>query len=109
VTSKAYREGYDLIEWKPIRSSAPKPKRRGRAFYVISDIEPYRSVIDRSIISGRRQHRDHLRAHDCIEVGNEKLPAFKRKELPDVREDIRTAREMVSGGYRPRPPETYEG
>lgn len=40
---------------------------------LIRDIQPYRSVVTREVIGGRKQHRDHLRAHNCIEVGNEKL------------------------------------
>ena len=39
---------------------------------VIGDIEPYESMITGERIAGRRQHRDHLRDHSCIEVGNEK-------------------------------------
>lgn len=35
------------------------------------DIKPYRSMIDGSIIGSRSKHREHLRAHGCIEVGNE--------------------------------------
>lgn len=38
---------------------------------VMRDIEPYRSMITGERIQGRRQHRDHLKAHGCIEVGNE--------------------------------------
>jgi len=47
---------------------------------VMSDIPEYQSVIDKSVIGGRRQHRDHLRAHDCIEVGNEWKPP-RRSEM----------------------------
>lgn len=39
---------------------------------VVVDIEPYKSVVTGETISGRRQHRDHLRAHGLVEVGNEK-------------------------------------
>lgn len=46
-----------------------------RSFYVMSDIEPYKSVIDGSVISSRSRHREHLRAHGCIEVGNERPKA----------------------------------
>jgi hypothetical protein len=38
---------------------------------VVRDIEPYRSMIDGSVIDGRKRHRDHLRAHGCIEVGTD--------------------------------------
>lgn len=47
---------------------------------IIRDVEPYLSVIDKSVIGGRRQHRDHLKAHGCIEVGNEYKPA-QRQEM----------------------------
>ena len=40
---------------------------------VIKDIEPYKSMIDGQMITSRTRHRDHLRAHGCIEVGNEKM------------------------------------
>lgn len=35
------------------------------------DIAPYRSMIDGSIISSRSEHREHLKKHNCVEVGNE--------------------------------------
>lgn len=40
---------------------------------VYGDIQPYVSQIDGSIISSRSTHREHLRDHNCIEVGNEKV------------------------------------
>lgn len=46
------------------RSSLPSPM-------FMRDIEPYTSMITGERVSGRRQHRDHLKAHGCIEVGNE--------------------------------------
>ena len=38
---------------------------------IMPDIKPYRSMIDGRVISSRSTHREHLRAHGCIEVGNE--------------------------------------
>lgn len=58
--------------------------------FVIGDIDPYQSMITGEIIQGRRQHREHLRQHGCIEVGNEKLtpkaPAQPRRE--EIRRDL---------------------
>lgn len=57
---------------------------------IMKDIEPYQSMIDGRIIGSRSTHREHLRAHGCIEIGNESLPPAqmpldvapeKRKEL----------------------------
>lgn len=42
-----------------------------RQLQVVPDIAPYKSIITGETIAGRRQHRDHLRDHGCIEVGNE--------------------------------------
>jgi putative FmdB family regulatory protein len=49
---------------------------------VAADIQPYRSVIDGSLISSRSKHREHLKAHGCVEVGNEKLPPPKKPKAP---------------------------
>jgi hypothetical protein len=54
---------------------------------VMPDIQPYKSMIDGSMITSRSVHRDHLRQHGCIEVGNEKMetklppPKDTRKEV----------------------------
>jgi hypothetical protein len=64
---------------------------------VMGDIQPYRSVVDGSTIGGRRQHRDHLKAHGCVEVGNEFKPP-RRSELPPVSADIQRA--MQDEGLR---------
>lgn len=43
----------------------------GRSALIMRDIQPYRSMIDGSIISSRSTHRAHLASHGCEEVGNE--------------------------------------
>ena len=37
----------------------------------MEDIHPYQSQIDGSIITSRSKHRQHLREHGCVEVGND--------------------------------------
>ena len=39
--------------------------------HIMDDIKPYRSMIDGSEITSRSKHREHLRMHGCIEVGND--------------------------------------
>lgn len=51
---------------------------------VIPDIQPYRSTIDGSVISSRSTHRQHLREHGCVEVGNEWNRAESKRTIPDV-------------------------
>lgn len=40
---------------------------------IMFDIEPYQSMVDGSMITSRSEHREHLRRHNCFEVGNEKM------------------------------------
>jgi len=40
---------------------------------VAGDIQPYISQIDGSEIASRSRHREHLRQHGCVEIGNEKV------------------------------------
>ena len=40
-------------------------------YMVMPDIQPYRSMIDGSLITSRSVHRSHLKQHGCVEVGND--------------------------------------
>lgn len=80
--------------------------QNGGSIQVLRDIDPYKSAVTGEVIGGRRQHRDHLRAHGLVEVGNEKLT--HRKAPPAaVAPDIRQALDMVRSGYRPGPLGTF--
>lgn len=35
------------------------------------DIKPYKSMVTGEMITSRSKHREHLKRHDLIEVGNE--------------------------------------
>jgi len=41
--------------------------------YIVRDIGEYVSVVDGSHIGSRSVHRDHMRRHDLVEIGNERL------------------------------------
>ena len=58
---------------------------------VISDIDPYISQIDGSLITSRSKHRDHLKAHGCVEVGNESMDKPKQSwiEQKQQKEELR--------------------
>lgn len=79
-----------VIYVRPIAEpDVPRPTgSTASATGVISDIEPYRSVVDGSVIGGRRQHRDHLRAHRKIEVGNEYNKYLKQDFRRETRGDF---------------------
>lgn len=55
---------------------------------VYGDIEPYISQIDGSIIHSRSRHKEHLRDHGCIEVGNEKVTPKPITSPPGLKEKL---------------------
>lgn len=69
-----YSKGEKVAEYHDgilVWSAAPLEERTEAGFYVLGDIAPYKSMVDGSMIEGRRQHRDHLRRNNLLEVGNE--------------------------------------
>lgn len=38
---------------------------------IMRDIEPYKNMIDGRMITSRSEHRELLRKHNCVEVGND--------------------------------------
>lgn len=57
--------------------------------YVMTDIQPYKSMIDGSMIQSRSQHRTHLKDHGMIELGNEQPVKQKQVEVgKDLKKDL---------------------
>ena len=50
--------------------------------YFIPDIKPYKSMITGEMITSRSKHREHLKAHNCVELGND--IDLTPKPIPDV-------------------------
>ena len=63
---------------------------------VQTDIQPYKSMIDGSMITSRSQHRNHLRDHNCIEIGNEVKHAMKPREMTIPVESAERRKKMVA-------------
>lgn len=68
-------------DWVEVDLAAPRLK--SIAPMIVRDVEPYRSVITGERIGGRAQHREHLRMHGCIEIGNE-VQSPHRAPLPPI-------------------------
>lgn len=60
---------------------------------VMGDIKPYKSMIDGRMITSRSTHRDHLKQHNCVEVGND-TSHLTRKAEPKV--DLSRKRTLAS-------------
>jgi len=95
----SYRNNYQTIDWSkgPVFSGridhAPKEKI-GVVF--VPDIQPYQNMLNGEWITGRRQHKEFLKQHNYIEVGNEKIMPKKPERLPDVRHDMLRVYEQLS-------------
>lgn len=76
MTTYVFKEG----KWVDKFSSPVAPTSAA----VIGDIQPYQSMIDGSMITSRSKHREHLREHNCIEIGNESM-----QNAPQVKTDNR--------------------
>lgn len=64
---------------------AQKPIDESKGVTIIPDIEPYQSMITGEMITSRSRHREHLRQHDCFEVGNDVKPMLGYYDnIPDV-------------------------
>ncbi|CAB4141047.1 hypothetical protein UFOVP413_18 [uncultured Caudovirales phage] len=68
--------------------------------HIIRDIDPYQSMITGEMITSRSHHRNHLRQHDCLEVGNERIGDNRRYEndVNDIRSDIKAVFESKNQG-----------
>jgi len=92
----SYRDGIDRIFGKDHKTQKGRyvqidgklvkvdedyvPPSKNDAPYVISDIEPYKSVATGEYITTRSQHRDMLRRNGLLEVGNEDMSKHIKKD-----------------------------
>lgn len=61
-----------------------------RAPQIMPDIQPYQSQVDGSMISSRSKHREHLRQHRLIEIGDQvhHMKPFGIYKPKGVKEDL---------------------
>jgi len=90
------RHNLGLCECGGVRYQAFTPPR------AMSDIEGYVSPIDGKWVGSRSEHRDHMKRHGVIELGNEK-PKLGKFQTHIPRESIRaeiknTVERMKSDG-----------
>jgi len=54
----------------------------------VADIQPYQSMATGEMITSRSKHKEHLRDHGLVEIGNE-TPKQKAAEKPrDIKKDL---------------------
>ncbi|HKJ74536.1 MAG TPA: hypothetical protein VKA19_10505 [Alphaproteobacteria bacterium] len=73
-------------------------EQRARGHQIMPDIEPFVSPIDGNVVGGRAQKREHMRVHDVIEVGNEKLSTRKMPDPKNIASDIVRSYDQLERG-----------
>ncbi len=84
---KRYIQDPDTLELVPIDEYSP----RSVAPMVMPDIQPYKSMQTGEMITSRSKHREHLRQHGLVEIGNEVNYHLKNRRPPDDRESRKRA------------------
>lgn len=67
------------------------PESTDAGYYVLPDIQPYRSMADGTLITSRSRHREHLKKHNAFELGNDSSLYRKPKPLespPGLKQEI---------------------
>lgn len=93
MTRKTFRHCKETDKFIPLDEWLMKygDRANDHNFIIMADIKPYTSMIDGSVINSRSQHRAHLKAHGCIEVGNDSSLHKQRKPVappPGLRETL---------------------
>ena len=79
--------------WENGEMVEKRAQKTSPALQIIPDIQPYKSMIDGSMVTSRSRHRTMLRDNNCIEVGNEKMettyaPPDREKRRAVLREQL---------------------
>ena len=75
-------EEVEVNQMMPMRNSA----------YIISEernYKPYKSMITGEMIEGKKQHREHLKKHNKMEIGNEKVEYKPAQDHSKVNEGLK--------------------
>lgn len=78
----------DPVTLELVPADEYRPRIGPGAPMIIPDIQPYRSMATGEMVMGRRQHREHLREHRLIEIGNEVQRPFQRGPDPTIKRDV---------------------
>ena len=77
---------YDKEIGKVVEGPPPPPPVNDAPFYIMPMFKEYRAVgVDNRIVTTRTDHKNMLKDHGFIEVGNEQHPSVKQKR--EERED----------------------
>jgi hypothetical protein len=62
---------------------------------ILSDISPFRSPVDNSVIGGRASLREHNKRNDVVQIGNDRITPTERAPMRRAGTDIKRALETA--------------
>lgn len=91
---KSYAMLDDVVQKNRKRGDHPAPM-------IMSDIEEYRNMVDGKTISSRSEHREFLKRHNLIELGNERPVGAPPKgpAKDEIAQEIKDTIEQLRAGY----------
>jgi hypothetical protein len=92
-----YLEFWGYTIGSPEAEQAWKEKQemtRREAPMVMSDIQPYISQVDGSVIESRSKHKAHLKQHRMIELGND--PIMKHAEAKLSKQSMEARKRQIA-------------
>lgn len=79
----------DPVTFELIPADEYTSRRDSNAPFIMGDIQPYQSMQTGEMITSRSKHREHLRQHGLVEIGNEVNAAMTKQKPKENREDRR--------------------
>lgn len=84
----------DNLVWAKPEYYAPADKAGAPIF--MPDIQPYQSMVTGELIGSRSQHREHLKRHNLVEIGNETKYLTKGRQTQIDSRSAERRKEMVA-------------
>jgi hypothetical protein len=88
--------------YRPVAQYRDLPEHCGQtvqrvitAPYVAPDLQPFRSVVDGSVINSRSDRREHMRRHNLIEVGDAPIKQREYQGEHNVKPELTQAVKQV--------------
>ena len=86
-----------MVEVTERRTLAPEDKP---VHHIMPDIKPYKSMVTGEMITSRSKHREHLKMHGCIEIGDQVDYMVKHRVKPAPPPGLHDA--MMRAAYKHR-------
>ena len=71
-------------------------------YMVMPDIQPYQNMVNGGIITSRSKHREFLKQHNLVEIGNEKQKSVADLRKTGVKESLVASMQRAKEQYGTR-------